>query len=529
MFVESRSLPDGTSIETDICVIGAGAAGIAIAHSLIGSGLRVAVLESGGFDGEPATQALAAGTLRGPGREPIDVSRLRQFGGSTNHWAGWCRPLDAVDFQARPGMPGSGWPIARATLDPFYARAMALCELGPDDWADIAGWMPDAPPFDPARLALRLFQVSPPTRFGETYRAALQAAANVTVHLHANATELLTDAEARRVERVSVRSLDGGSFSVTAREVVLATGGLENARLLLLSRRTRATGLGNGDDMVGRYFMDHPWVPLAGLVRFTAPVPPLLLGEQPLRGTSAFASLYPSPALLRLPRDPIGNFRAVFTPLARVSEGLDSLRALLGAAAGLTWPADAWAHLGRILADADLAADRMYRRLTGAATSPFTTPPRLGAPPRGAIIDLNLEQAPNPDSRVTLGHDRDALGQPRLVVDWRLGETERRTFAAALHLLGLEFGRLGLGRVNVAAAETWPPADLRGSRHHMGTTRMSTSPRSGVVDSDCRVHGMANLSIAGSSVFPTSGPANPTLTIVALALRLADSLRRRLG
>ncbi len=524
MFVESRSLPDGTIIESDICVIGAGAAGIAIAHALIGTGLRVALIESGGLEFESPTQALAAGTIKGPGKEPTDVSRLRYFGGSTNHWAGWCRPLDAIDFAHRPAIPGSGWPITPATLAPYYPRAAALCELPQTDWDNPA--IPDAPAFDPARLALRIFQVSPPTRFGEAYRPALEAAPNITVYLHANATELLTNPTATRVERIAVRTLAHTAFTVTALETVLATGGLENPRLLLLSRRTRPTGLANDHDMVGRCFMDHPWIPLAGHIRFAdnARIPPLLLGEHP----TAVAALLPSPALLRA--EPIGSFRAVLTPLARVTESLDSLRSLLGAAAGLTWPPDAWEHLRRILADTDLAADRLYRRLTGAATSPFTTPPRPGAPPQGAIIDLNIEQAPNRDSRVTLGPDRDALGQPRLILDWRLSETEHRTFARALHLLGLEFGRLGLGRVNIAAAQApWPPPDIRGSRHHMGTTRMSTDPRQGVVDADCRVHGIANLSIAGSSVFPTAGAANPTLTIVALALRLADRLRRHLG
>lgn len=531
MFIDARTLPQGTNLNADICVIGSGAAGIAIATDMIGRNLRVVVLESGGFDFDPAVQDMHAGVLKGPGPEPIDVSRLRYFGGTTNHWAGWCRPLDPIDFESRAGIPLSGWPITRSSLDPWYARAMALCELGANTWENLAAWLPQgarAPAFDPERLVMRLFQVSPPTRFGIAYRPTLEADSFVSVYLNATVTALRADPTAQHVTRIDVACLDGPRFSVTPRLVVLASGGIENARLLLLSRDVQAQGLGNGHDMVGRCFMDHPWVPLAGVARFAGPTElPLLLGETEVDGTTAFATLAPGPALLR--SEAIGNFRTVLRPLARVPIGMDSLRSLIGAAATLTWPDAAWTHLRGIFADADLGADRLYRLLTGSSTSPFTSPPPPGAPPQGALIDINMEQLPNLDSRVTLGEARDALGQRRVIVDWRLGETERVTLHRALVLLGLEFGRLGIGRVNIAGAQGgWPP-DLRGSRHHMGTTRMSTGPRSGVVDTDCRVHGMTNLYIAGSSVFPTGGAANPTLTIVALALRLSETLRRRLG
>jgi choline dehydrogenase-like flavoprotein len=190
-----------------------------------------------------------------------------------------------------------------------------------------------------------------------------------------------------------------------------------------------------------------------------------------------------------------------------------------------------WHHLGLVFADYDAVIDATYKTLFHARTGPFSLPEPGSGPIVGAILDVNVEQFPNPDSRVTLSDKRDALGQNRLVVDWRPGAAEKRTIRRALELLADEFGRLGVGRVRISdmPAGDSLPAALQGSRHHLGTTRMSDNPRTGVVDATCRVHGVDNLYIAGSSVFPSSGFSNPTLTIVALALRLGEELRRRLG
>jgi choline dehydrogenase-like flavoprotein len=537
MFIDARTIARDAVVQAGVCIIGAGAAGITLALSLRDSGFPVVVLESGDLDFDADTQNLDAGIVAAQSNYPLDVSRLRFFGGTTNHWDGWCRPLDALDFVRRPAIPLSGWPLQKPALIPYYEQAQHICELGPFEY-DPGFWVNQTgqtePNFDPVRLKIAMIQVSPPTRFGQAYREALRRSVNVTTYLNANAVDLQANPTVSAVELIKVATIGGPTFSVRARYVVLATGGLENARILLLSNRIQPAGLGNTYDLVGRYFMDHPWIRQAAVVRFAAPDPslPLFFDETRLSETTVFATLAPGEAALtRLPTDPTatGGFRIVMQKLHRVISGVDAFKSVFGALSGFSLPANLWDDLGSILHDRDALADALYRAVTRRRTSPFPPVMPSAGPVVGALLDINIEQTPNPASRVMLSQERDALGQNRLVLFWRLTEMERRTYRRAQELAALEFGRLGIGRVNARPLpdDGWP-ADMFGSRHHMGTTRMSDDPKTGVVDADCRVHGLSNLYIAGSSVFPTSGYANPTLTIVALALRLGDELRRRM-
>jgi choline dehydrogenase-like flavoprotein len=533
MFLDARQMSAGTSLETELCIVGAGAAGITLAWSLRGAGFRVLLLESGGLEPEDATQALYGGESRGVPDDDVDVTRLRLFGGTTNHWSGWCRPLEPLDFAPADPSDRRGWPIKRADLDPYYRRAQTLCELGPDDYDDLAPWLKasgmTALALDPRRLKTALFQVSPPTRFGTRYHDALDTAGNITVLLHANVLKLRTDANAAHVTGVRARTLEGPPFEITARIVVLAAGGLENARLLLLSNSVRSAGLGNDHDVVGRYFMNHPWLTGAGFAAFATPMPDprLYFDQTEALGTTIFATLAAGD-----PEPGIGGFRVVLSPSRRLVEGVNSLRALAKAIGSGRLPPDGfWHHLGQVLRDYDAVTDAAFKTVFGSKTGPFELPEPGTGPIVGAMLDVNVEQFPNPDSRVTLSGARDALGLNRIVVDWRPGEAEKRTVRRALEHVADEFGRLGIGRVHISSmpdGDKWP-GTMRGSRHHIGTTRMASDPKHGVVDAACRVHGVDNLYIAGSSVFPSSGFANPTLTIVALALRLSDELRRRIG
>jgi choline dehydrogenase-like flavoprotein len=533
MFLDARQVPAGTTLETELCIVGAGAAGITLAQSLRDVGFRVLLLESGGLEPEEATQALYQGEYRGVPDDELDVTRLRFFGGSTNHWAGWCRPLEAIDFTPVDPADPRAWPITRADLDPYYARAQELCELGPANYDDLAPWLRTTgmtvPAFDPKRLRTALFQVSPPTRFGEKYRDALSAAANVTVLLHANCLELRTGPDAARVTGLRARPLDGLTFEITARFFVLAAGGIENARLLLLSNGVRPAGLGNDHDLVGRYYMNHPWLTGAGYAAFAAPLSNfrLYLDQAAALGTSIFGTLTNGD-----PEPGIGGFRVVLSASRRIVEGVNSLRALGASLRSGHLPPDGfWHNLGQVLRDYDAVVDATYKTVFGAKSGPFNLPEPGSGPIVGAQLDVNVEQFPVPESRVVLAEARDALGLNRAAVDWRPVGREKQTVRRALEHVADEFGRLGLGRVHISSmpdGDKWP-GTMRGSRHHIGTTRMSNDPKAGVVDATCRVHGIANLYIAGSSVFPGCGFANPTLTIVALAQRLSDELRRRMG
>jgi choline dehydrogenase-like flavoprotein len=531
MFHDARKLPAGSAIEAEICIVGGGAAGISLAHSLRGRNFRVVLLESGGLELEEPTQALYQGELRGVAQLDLDASRLRMFGGTTNHWAGWCRPLEAHDFRpADPADPRS-WPFGREELDPWYAAAHAALGLGPPDGDTLARWRAvagrPALALDPKRLRTALFQVNP-IRLGTEREADLAAARNVDVWLNANVLELMTDATASRVTGLRARSLEGGEFSVSARLFVLAAGGIETARLLLLSNRVQPAGLGNTHDLVGRTFMDHPWLAHFGFVAFSRADHGLdhYLDETEIGGVRTLATLAST-----APEPGIGSFRVLLRPARRVVEGVAALKSIAGDIADLRWPRGLFGNLGRAFSDYDAVIDSAYKTVFRTRKGPFSVPEPEDAPVVGAHLDINVEQMPNSDSRVTLTRARDALGQNRVALDWRPGVAEKRAIRRATELVGLEVGRLGVGRMRgntLGDNDPWP-GDLQGSRHHMGTTRMADSPRLGVVDAQCRVHGVANLYIASSSVFPGAGFANPTLTIVALALRLGDKLVRELA
>lgn len=515
--IDARSLPPEEVLRGTVCIVGAGAAGIALALELAEAGVEVLLLESGGYEPEPATQALYGGENVGRSYFPLEASRLRFFGGTTNHWAGVCRELEPLDFEPRPWVPGSGWPLARRDLEPFYPRARTLCELTP------APEDPEALPFPGGRFPTRWVSFSPPTRFGSHYREKLEASEKVRLLLHANAVEVEPAPERSRVARIHCATLEGGRFSVEARYYVLALGGLENARLLLASRSVHARGVGNGHDLVGRFFMEHPHVEA---------------GTWLLSEGSLHRPVYDWP-------DPAGGYRGAHMALLTLSEAqlreeellgwsaelrittpsqesaaFQALRAVGGAARRGEAPEDLGRHLRTILGDLDAAVWGAWQRATG----------NPGSDARYEIT-LRTEQAPDPESRLTLADEKDALGMPRPRLAWRLREQDVASLRRGLELLALEVGRLGWGRVRLPDPEEEPgwSERIHGGWHHMGTTRMASDPKRGVVDRDCRVHGFEDLYVAGSSVFPTSGWANPTLTLVALAVRTAHHLRDRLA
>jgi choline dehydrogenase-like flavoprotein len=528
MFVDARSLSEGSVIEADICVVGAGAAGITFAREFIGTGIRVAVLESGGLDPDDTTQSLYEGRNVGLPSIDLDVGRLRYFGGTTNHWAGHCRPLDAIDFARRDWMPMSGWPITRDDLDPFYLRAWPICELPEPEnfeFAILASKLGvSGLPLDKQKLESIAYGQSPPTRFGEKYRDELAKAQNVVVYLNANLLALESDAEAKTVTGASVACIDGPRLKVTARQFVLATGGMENARLLLLSNGSAPAGLGNQYDLVGRFFQDHIRLRPGALVVVTDPEADLSLYDTPqdIDGGQMFAVLTAPDELVE--RERLNRFRIhLVSPVLSPAHGVGSLKALIGSLQEGEFDG-LMAHLGNIVGDLDGIASDAYRRITGAESQ---NRPAYITVEAGVVV----EPTPYAESRITLSDERDLLGQNRIDVDWRLAEQDLRSAKRAVELAALEIGRIGLGRAHGDLLEDgsqWPD-HMDVSNHHSGTTRMSDDPKNGVVDRDCRVHGMSNLYLAGSSVFPNIGFANPTLTIVALSLRLTDHLKSANG
>jgi choline dehydrogenase-like flavoprotein len=528
VLIDGRTIPNQHTLDTDVCIVGAGAAGIILAMEFAGRPFRVLLLESGGFDADGDTQSLYQGASVGLPYFPLEASRLRYFGGATNHWSGMCWPWTEDDFRRREWIPHSGWPLTKASIAAFYRRALPVFQLEHDEWRPNVWAEPDEPvlPFAGDRVVTRVTQRAWPggsrLRFGHAYRERLLQATNITVCLQGNALRFDTNDSGKAVTRLHVASLAGNRFSVTARRFILAAGGIENPRLLLLSNTRRAAGLGNQHGLVGRYFLEHPQFD-AGIFRPMNPRLPIRFYQQRrVKGALLSAGLE-LPEEVRRQEKLVGvslDFRAVYEETyarAWASTGLSSLRHLVARLRRGTIPDDFGKHLGNIAEDFDDLAVSAYGKVRFGDDYPIDH----------VRLRATVEPAPNPDSRITLGAELDQLGQRRVTLDWRLSPIDKRSVRRTLELLGMELGRTGLGRLQITLddSDTSWPADLVGSWHHMGTTRMSHDPKQGVVDEHCRVHGIANLFVAGSSVFPTAGSGTPTLLIGALAIRLADHIK----
>jgi choline dehydrogenase-like flavoprotein len=512
MHTDARTLPDGTVVDADLCIVGAGAAGITIALAFIGAGKRVVLLEGGGFDREDALQGLYAGTLSGRPYFPLEATRLHYFGGTTGHWGGFCAPLDALDFETRDWVPDSGWPIAPSELTQHLAAAHTLLVLGPPEY-DPAWWAAqdrsrERLPLDHAVLHEKVWQFSPPTRFGSKYRERLSAASDVHCYTHANVVSLTPRDGGTAIAHVTVRQFDGRMMRVRAGRFVLACSTMQNVRLLLASTEASDTGIGNAYDQVGRGFMEHLEMPVgtAALLRAQS----MAFYSYAFGRTRARAELVLSAATQRRLRTL--NASLALDALAPGDEPKSSFEA--------SPPADLEDYRR---ATRDSLTDHMRDDARATDAAAVRRSPRFA-------LSIRQEQAPNPASRVTLTRDRDPLGVPRVNFHWALTPLDRTSMRTTVLALAQEFGRLGIGRVQLrdwlrAPDGDWPPL-VSGGWHDLGATRMSTSPRTGVVDVNGQVHGVQNLFLAGGGVFPTAGCANPTLNIVAMGVRMGAWLKR---
>ena len=499
-FIDARALEPGRRLDADLCIVGAGAAGLALALALAGSGREVVLLESGGLERDPELQELNAGACVGVPYADLRTAWLRQLGGTTNHWTAHTRPLDPIDFEPREWMAESGWPIARDELLPFYERAAGLLGLPADPWS-LERWEQA-----PARRAWRFAgeRILPGVvqivaernrRLAQTLGPRCREAPHVRPYLHATVCELVPDAAARRVERLRVATAPGRELEVRPREVVLAGGGIETARLLLLSTSVEPGGLGNRRDLVGRFFSNHPEAE-AGLLQVSRPENATRFWANHRHDAGeVYGVLQLAPEVQRAQRLP--NLTFHLDPAVRQSPPRSERFRLAETIGGVAGELDA----------------------VGPPARPEALPTYF--------LKVISEAAPNRESRVRLDEaQRDALGQRRVVLDWRVSDADRVAIARAVGLLAREVGASGIGRVFTPLDEASPPDAGTRSFHHLGTTRMDPDPARGVVDAECRVHGIENLWIASGAVFPTYGSCNPTLTILALTLRLAERLAR---
>lgn len=552
MILDALSLAPDAMLEADLCIVGGGAAGVSLALALEGSGLSVLLLEAGGRKFDPKQQdGLNGEVAEGSVHSPPHMYRRRVLGGATSIWGGRCVPFDPIDLEKRDWVPDSGWPISWDTLSRYYPKAHDFFEAGAYAYDIAEAFGAEAKPVieglaDPDILSSRIERFSRPTDFGKVYHDRLAASNNTRLVLNAQALRLETGDGP--VQLLRAASALGRNFAVKARRYVLATGGLEVTRLLLASDETRRGGLGNEGGALGRYYMCHAENTL-GRLRLTPADRPVTLDFEVTRdGTYVRRKLSVSEAAQR--REGLLNtiFRLHYPLIADPAHGSGVLSAMylvkdailpeyrrklatieIANRGKMKRDAGFWArHMANVVLDAPgvLAfGQKWLRKRTFASRKlPFVVvKSRDGSYP----LDINAEQVPNPDSRITLSDQRDAYGLPRLKVDWRLHQADVDSLVRTMRVARDAFARSGVARLefddNTIEAEMRASTPVGG--HHIGTARMADSPRKGVVDADCAVHGVPNLYIASAAVFPTCSHANPTLTIVALALRLADHLK----
>jgi choline dehydrogenase-like flavoprotein len=551
MIIDANSVPRNACLYAEICVIGSGAAGIPLALTLSDKGKSVLLLEAGYDREDSTTQALYRGEVSDERlHSPPDKYRQRRFGGSTLIWGGRCVPFDPIDFDSRSYVPFSGWPISYRDVSPFYPAANAWAEAGRCQYdADEVFGLSSTPMIkgfvSPIVCTNSLERFSCPTNFSRRYRNRLQRAVNVKVMLGANCTAIRLQPNGQQVQGIDVATLSGNRFSVNAKMFALAVGGLETPRLLLASRSVAAAGIGNEHDVVGRYYLCHIAGSVGALtikgstnvVRHGYEVAPdgvycrrrlsLAPSEQRRLGLSNMVA--------RL------HFSRIADPSHRsgVLSGLYLAKNLISYEygkrlndGGAATFASYLRHLRNVLTDSVDTSTFLLHWLTKRIYAERKFPSViLRNKTNRFALEIHGEQIPQANSRVMLIDSTDELGVPRLRVDWHYSPLDIDSVRRSLDVFAAEFERCDIGSLQYdrdALEEDLMRYGAYGG-HHIGTARMGNDIRTSVVDANCKVHSVENLFIAGSAVFPTSSQANPTLTIIALSLRLADHLARRLS
>jgi choline dehydrogenase-like flavoprotein len=518
MLINTNELPDNSRIDCDVCIAGSGPVGITLAVELAGTNIRVCLVESGGLSQSAAVPASTIAEQLGFLIDPVKFQR-HVFGGGSNRWGGlrgrWFRakPLDPIDFETRPWIANSGWPFGYDMLSSFFERAGRILRMpSVRDLIREAERDRVAPVFHNDQLRTRVFLMTKPLRFGRQYRPLLAQSPNIQVYYHGRVIEIEEDPGAPVIRHFHVATPAGKRHRVCAKYFVLACGGLETPRLLLTSKGKMNSGVGNQRGLVGRYYMQHP-KGLHGIavlnhrsLRTSLYTGGHLASDIKVCGAISFSERFQR-------REKLLNPCLMLRPLFSLSEG--------HAAQVYRAARRAWHGPDRRVGRRELTD--LVRFAASAVRRAFK-----GHRPGTVFSVLNhMEQIPNPDSRLDLSERKDRLGIHQLRIDWRIDPLEKASLGRLHAVVRDRLAAQGAGKLESqldALTDDWPI--VQDSAHHMGTTRMHRDPRQGVTDADGRVHGMHNLYVSGNSLLPTSGHANPTLTVVALAIRLGDHLKR---
>ncbi len=551
MKFDARELPHGRIVESDVCVIGAGPAGTTLSREFLDTNISVNLLESGGDKYDHEVSSLSQGTLSGELYEPLEYTHMRRIGGTACNWIlqmtdnqyGYrYTPLDEIDFEARDGLPHSGWPIKKSDLDPYYARVQEVCEIGPyhysaEYWARHE--MMTLPlPKDKAVNSAFLF--GPTRKFTKDFPEQIVSSKNVNIYAHATVVELISSECGQKIETALVRTFDGKEIYFKAKQFVISANALQTPRLLLNSTRRHPNGIGNQHDNVGRYYMDHNLVPSGNFV----PHDPKLINKmgfydmQSIEGASVLGRINLSPKVMR--DEGLRNFAAMLFPMPWSQADLDAMNSVAALKFHFTFNYRRFPKgLGLHLVNIYRGRNRLFRAVYESIR--YKVPVLMGLGRGGWSRMANnekkynrlellalIEQSPHPHNRVTLTDEKDGLGCPKIKVHYTWSPEDLASVVRAQKIMGEALVETGLGNYEPPKLPIDSVRKLTGVHHMMGTTRMSDDPRHGVVDRNCRVHGVRNLFVAGSATFATGGYANPTLTNLALSIRVADQVKLEL-
>jgi len=456
-----------------VCIIGSGPAGISLALQLEKKKIPCLIVEAGGFEYSQDSQNVYRGKVIGDKYFDLDFCRLRYYGGTSNHWSGWCRPLDAIDFEKRDLVKNSGWPISKKDLDPYAKATASILEINefPNDKV----------------LSKDLneisFEFSPPVRFGPKYQKHIESSSLISLLINSPVKDIAP--AGKKISHVNLYSKNGVEQKITANYFCVCTGSIENSRLLLWSNQVHNGGVVPEAQALGKYWMEHPVYFVGDTVLYTF---------TKMRVEGGMRYYAPSADFLR--KHDIGNFGM------RLTTGEKLLKTLIK--------------------DGLCIAPEFFSKLVTKMNSGLVC---------NAELKLAWEQVPVEANRIELGSEKDALGIPRVNLFWKKQPQDRHSAEVAVKMFGSYLSKQDLGRVKMlgwlANGKDYPENDEKWSFHHMGGTRMAATSAEGVVDANCKVFGVENLYIGGSSVFATSGHANPTYAIVQLALRLGDHIARK--
>ena len=540
-----------SDLACDLCIVGGGPLAITIALKLASTGKKIIVLAGGGWNETAVNQDLNRGIVNPAGsHEPLEENRRRQFGGATTVWGGRCIPFDPIDFEERAWIPYSGWPFSYKELEPFYVKAMELCQAGEFEFSAGKVFGSGKPEIIPGLdtddiRSDKLERWSTPVNFAREYREALSSSTNINVILDAHVIKIETRENKKNISGIIV-NINGTEFSCKAGKYVLAVGGIETPRLLLASKNNfYPDGIGNDYDVVGRYYMGH----LIGIYASVAPRDrKAMIFDFEKDGSGVYCrrrwwitekaqvnrEIGNAIMFLHNAQNQDGHRDALFSSvfLAKsvlsiakqksIKKSVRKLRELRPAIKD---------HFFNVIKNAltlapqivNLALKRFSKRRL-----PFILP---SVNSKALGLYFQTEQMPNPDSRITISEKEvDRLGMPRAVAHIAFTDMDVKTVIEAHKIFVTSFDKNKLGEIHFSEKELLEFTKNRmlkfnSAAHHLGTARMSENPKLGVVDSNCKVHGIDNLYIVGGAVFPTGGHANPTLTALALAVRLAENLK----